>query len=484
MKILLIKPPQNPYLATNAIYEPLDLEYLASSLSDATVRILDMRIERNLHKELLDFKPDLAGITAYTCDYNTAVHILKEIRNFDKSILTVVGGHHATFMPGDFVLPWVDAVFLGYADSTFPRYVRSLGNPEKLREIPNIGLIENNKPWFTKRTFSAPDLDSLPLPDRSLILKYSGKYHDPFRDKLSLVMTSRGCPFRCNFCACWKLMDGKYAVRSPESIIEELKSLPEEAGAVYFSDDNTFADIGRMWRFSSLMKKNNIRKKLQMYARADTVVKNQPLFEELAGAGLQYLTIGFESFRDSDLAFYKKQTSVEMNTKAIHILKKLNIYIISHIIVRPEYSREDFSQLYGYVDDNNLFRTAYPVLTPLPGTELYNETKETFTITNFDYFDFAHSITPTRLDQRDFYRELTNLYMRSYSIIRLLKHRFNRLFSFNREKFYTDNTDGLTFTKLIRIYFYTIISWMRLRYTFSGFSRHPYHERKFRPIPA
>ncbi len=484
MKILLIKPPQNPFLATNAVYEPLELEYLASSLSDATVRILDMRIDRNLSRELLDFKPDLVGITAYTCDYNTAVQILREIRNFDRSILTVAGGQHATFMPDDFVLPWVDAIFLGYADSTFPQYVKSLGNPDKLREIPNIGIIENNKPWFTKRTFSVPDLDTLPLPDRSLILKYRGRYHDPLRDKMSLVMTSRGCPFRCNFCACWKLMDGKYAVRSPESIIEELTSLPEEAGAVYFSDDNTFADIDRMWRFSELIKKNNIRKKLQMYARADTVVKNQSLFEELAGAGLQYLTIGLESFRNSDLAFYKKQTSVEINTKAIHILKKLNIYIISHIIVRPEYSREDFLQLSGYVNDNNLFRTAYPVLTPLPGTELYNETRETFTITNFDYFDFAHPITPTRLDLRDFYRELTNLYLRSYSIFRLLKHRFHRLLHRGSEKYYTDNTDGLTITKLIRIYFYSVRSWIRLRHSFLYISRRPYHERKFRPLPA
>lgn len=484
MKILLIKPPQNPYLATTTLYEPLELEYLASSLNDATVRILDMRIDKNLNKELLDFKPDMAGITAYTCDYNNAVQILKDIRAFDKSILTVVGGQHATFMPDDFALPWVNAVFLSYADTTFPLYVKSFGSRDKMSEIPNIGIIENNRPWFTKRSFSVPDLDSLPIPNRSLISRYSGKYHDPFRERMSLVMTSRGCPFRCNFCACWKLMDGKYAVRSPESIIEELKSLPDESGTVYFSDDNTFADIARMWRLSELIKKNNIKKKLQMYARADTVVKNQSLFEELAGAGLQYLTIGFESFRDSDLAFYKKNTTVDMNTDAIHILKKLNIYIISHIIVRPEYSREDFRQLSEYVNDNNLFRTAFPVLTPLPGTELYNETRDTFRITNFDYFDFAHPITPTRLDLRDFYRELTNLYMRSYSVIRLLKHRFHRLLLRSSEKYYTDNTDGLTLTKLICIYFFTVRSWLRLRHSFLYFPRRSYQERKFRPLPA
>lgn len=484
MKILLIKPPQNPNQATNSLYEPLELEYLAASLSDSTVRILDMRIDRNLHKELLDFKPDLAGITAYTCDYNTAVGILKQIRLFDKSIKTVVGGHHATFMPNDFVLPCVDAIFLGYADSTFPEYINALGNPGKLKEIPNIGIVENNSVFFTKRDLTPPDLNSLPLPDRSLIFKYMRKYHDSVRNRMSLLMTSRGCPFRCNFCACWKLMDGKYAARTPESIIDELKSLPEEIEVVYFSDDNTFNDIDRMWRLSELIKKNNIRKKLQMYARTDTIIKNQALFEDLSGAGLQFLTVGIESFRDSDLDFYKKKTSVEMNTRAIHFLKSLNIYILAHFIVRPEYTKEDFRQLYSYVSKNNLFIPVYPVLTPLPGTELYQETRETFQITNFDFFDFTHSILPTRLDSGEFYRQLTNLYIKSFSILRILKHRFNRLLSLNKEKYYTDNTDGITVRKLLLIFFFNVAAWFRLRHSFSGHPRQTCHKREFRTAPV
>lgn len=483
MKVLLIKAPQNPNLATNTMYEPLEMEYLAASIRDSAVRILDMRIDRNLHRELLDFKPDLVGITAYTCNYNTAVQILKEIRLFDKSIKTVVGGHHATFLPDDFVLPCVDAIFLGYADSTFPQYVKALGNPDKLKEIPNIGILDNNRVFFTKRVFSVPDMNSLPLPDRSLTVKYWEKYHDPVRNRLSLLMTSRGCPFRCNFCACWKLMDGKYAARTPESIINELKSLPEDIDVVYFSDDNTFNDIDRMWRLSDLIKKNNIKKKLQMYARADTIVKNQALFEDLAGAGLQFVTIGFESFRDSDLDFYNKKTSVEMNTQAILFLKKLNIYILAHFIVRPEYTKEDFRQLLSYVYEKNLFRPAYPVLTPLPGTELYQETRDTFEITNFDFFDFTHSILPTKLNPRDFYRQLTNLYVKSFSMWRLLKHRFNRLLSLNKEKYFTVNTDGITFRKLFLLYFYSVVAWFKLRHSYLGLSRHPNHDQEFRTAP-
>ena len=217
--------------------------------------------------------------------------------------------------------------------------------------------------------------------------------------------------------------------------------------------------------------------------RSDTIIKNQDLFEDLAGAGLQFFTVGIESFSDSDLDFYKKKTSVEINTQAIHILKKLNIYIIAHFIVRPEYTKEDFRKLFGYVYEFNLFRTAFPILTPLPGTELYQETQCTFVITNFDFFDFTHSILPTRLDSRAFYRQLTNMYMKSYSVWRLIKHRFNRLLSLNKEKYYTDNTDGMTIRKLLLVYFFTVTAFFRLRHFFSGYSGKAYHTREFRTSP-
>ncbi len=480
MKILLIKPPQIPNLPKTTLYEPLELEYLAASVRGLTVRILDMRIDSNLHRVLLNFKPDLVGISAYTCEYNTAVQILKEIRLSDRSIITVVGGHHATFMPDDFVLPWVDGIFLGYADNTFPQYINALGNPDKLREIPNIGIVDNNSVYFTKRDLTVPDLNSLPMPDRSLTSEYRNKYYDSVRNRLSLVMTSRGCSFRCNFCACWKLMDGKCAARTPESIVDELKSLPEEIEAVYFSDDNTFIDIERMWKLSALIKKNGIKKKLQMYARADTIVKNQALFEDLAGAGLQFLTVGLESYCNSDLDFYKKRTTVEMNNRAIRFLKKINIYILAHFIVRPEYSKEDFRQLLGYVYENNLFRPGFPVLTPLPGTELYQDTRDTFAITNFDFFDFVHSILPTRLEHKDFYRQLTNLYVKSYGISRLLRHRFNRFLSLNKERYFTDNTDGVTIRKLLVVYFYSIVSYIKLRNFPPRVSRYSYQHKQVR----
>ena len=123
MNILLIKPPFNPNLITKSIYEPLELEYLAAAVNEHRVKILDMRLDKNLMKSLHTFKPDVACITAYSCDIKTVKRILKEIKKYDDSIHTIVGGIHATFMPSDFEEQYIDAIFIGYADLTFKEYI-------------------------------------------------------------------------------------------------------------------------------------------------------------------------------------------------------------------------------------------------------------------------------------------------------------------------------------------------------------------------
>jgi radical SAM superfamily enzyme YgiQ (UPF0313 family) len=271
-------------------------------------------------------------------------------------------------------------------------------------------------------------------------------------------------------------MNGRYSARNPESIIEELSSLPDCCDTVYFSDDNTFSDIKRMWKLNELIRKNNIRKKFQMYARADTIVKNSDLFCALSDSGLRFITMGIESFNDSDLNYYHKKTSVSINNEAIRILKNLNIHILAHIIVRPEYLREDFLRIKRYVYEQNLFRPAFPVLTPLPGTDLYNETVGTFSITNFDFFDFAHSILPTKMQTREFYRRLTGLYVQCFSLKRYFIHRACRLLSIKKSRYYTDNTDGMTAFNLIRVILSGVRQYFRLRFQ----SR----DRMFMQVPA
>jgi len=464
MKILLIKPPANQNLISVTRYEPLELEYLAAAVKEHDVEIFDMRIEKNLMKMLGSFRPNLVGITAYTCDVKTAKNILKEVKKYDSSIKTVIGGNHATFLPHDFEEPFIDTIFLGYADQSFKEYINALEENKNVKSIKNLGLLEDNKIFFTEKKPFDVDLDSLPMPARHLTQKYRKKYHDSLGNKLALVMSSRGCPFRCTFCACWKLMDGRYVTRNVESIIKELENLSDDPDIIYFSDDNTVHNIKRAWEFSEMMKEHSIKKKLQMYARADNIVKHPDLFKSLKESGLEYLTVGFESFKDEELKKLNKMTSVKINSEAIRILKKLEIHVIAHFIINPDYTKEDFHQLFQYIDDNALFRPAFPVLTPLPGTELYKKSFCELVIRDYNFFDFTHSILPTKLSRKEFYHQLSAIYRKSYSIKRFLNFKYkSRKNIINNSYPMSCNTDGISLSMLLMINIFAIRQYLKLR---------------------
>jgi radical SAM superfamily enzyme YgiQ (UPF0313 family) len=438
---------------TPTLSEPLELEYLAAMVREYTVEIFDMRIDKNLVDKLEKYRPNLVGITAYTCEANTARQILKEVKNFDSGIKTVIGGHHATFAPEDFVFPFVDIIFLGFSDYSFKKYIGTLVGVGDEESVENIVLVQKGKPVFTeKKTFNL-DLDSLLLPARDLTLYYRKHYRDMMRNKTALVLTSRGCPFRCTFCSCWKLMKGKYSVRKPELVVEEMAGLPDGVDLICFADDNTLHNVSRAWKLVELLNERKIRKKFTMYARAETIVNHPNLIESLRNVGLEYLTVGLESFRNSELDNLNKGSTVALNNEAIRILQKIGVSISAHLIVNPNYDKKDFHQLYKYVCQKSLFRPAFPVLTPLPGTELYTENHDRFVITDTDYFDFAHSILPTKLKRKEFYTELANLYMKSYSITRHLQVRLNNLglIQKKREKKYHSNLDRISLLKIMLI---------------------------------
>jgi radical SAM superfamily enzyme YgiQ (UPF0313 family) len=135
----------------------------------------------------------------------------------------------------------------------------------------------------------------------------------------------------------------------------------------------------------------------------------------LKAAGLEYLTLGIEAIKDEDLNVLNKKTSVEKNNEAIRILQKLGIANSAHFIVQPDYTEADFDRLFKYVCDMELFQPVFTVLTPLPGTDLYQECCDRLAIDNFDCFDYVHSILPTKLERKEFYKQYVRLYAKSYS---------------------------------------------------------------------
>ena len=465
MNILLIKPPLNPNLLIPNHDEPLELEYLAAAAREQRVEILDMRIDKNLMKKLGTFRPDMVGITAYSCDVKYAKNVLQEVKKYNGRIKTVIGGHHATLLPHDFAVPFVDAIFLGASDFSFREFVGVMSGGGDAESVNNIALVKENGLHFTGQVPFDQNLDLLPLPARHLTLQYRKNYRDSMKNQTGLILTSRGCPYRCNFCACWKIMDGKYVARSPESIVEEFAGLPDDIDLVCFADDNTLHSQRRVRRFIELIKARRIKKRFMMYARADTIVNYPGLIESLKDIGLEYLLVGIESFRDDELNRMNKKTSVQINNQAIRILRELGVGISPHLMVNPNYTREDFRQLFKYVCDTDLFRPVFTVLTPLPGTDLYDENQDHIVIKDYDYFDFTHSIFPTKLNRKEFYSEYANLYKKSYSFRRFFKNKFKNWRSFLKKSqdLRPSHPDRLSFYQMLFLHVYGIPVYFKVK---------------------
>ncbi len=422
MKVLLIEPPfseRQVHVKGFGLAEPLALEVLAGYLRHHDVRILDMRIDPDLEKMLALFQPDVVGAGCYATGLYAAKALFRRIKKACPAALTIVGGHHAALIPEDFSDPAIDFISVGEGEWTLRDLVDTVARKGDLREV--AGLMVRQADGQLQRTARREllNLEEAALPDRRLVDHYRRHYFRGAWRPIYSLSTERGCPYRCHFCSMWKVNEGKYRVRSAESVVDEIASL--EGSFIDFIDDNTFHDVKRAHRMYDLIKERGIRKSYKAYARSDTVAKNPDLIAKWREIGLKIVLIGFESCREKDLQFYGKKNTIENNEKALKILQDNGVEVAAYFVVNPDYTREDFRDLNAYVQKWNLTQPIFTVLTPLPGTEFYRDVQSRLLTPNYEYYDFFHSVLPTTLPLHEFQHEFYKLWKNAYSFGNLLK---------------------------------------------------------------
>jgi radical SAM superfamily enzyme YgiQ (UPF0313 family) len=410
MNILLIEPGKARLTIGGEdvfLYEPLALEYLAAGVaSHHDVRILDLRLEKRLPEVLAEYRPDVVGITSYTVHVNTVRGLFDDVKRWNPEVLTVVGGHHATVAPQDFVSPAIDLIVLGEGVFTFKEIVQRFERGEGHDGLAGLAFAKNGK---LARTDGPPvtDLDVFPFPDRRFTARYRSRYYSEWMRPLASMRTSKGCPYRCKFCALWKLAGGRYLKRRPEKVVEELAGLDEEF--VFFADDESLVDAARMKTLAERIRGAGIRKRYFLYGRSDTIASNPDLLALWRDVGLERVFVGLEFFRDQDLAYIEKGTTIADNQRAVQVLHDLGIEVYASFIVRPEFNRSDFTRLRQYCRDLDLNFATFAMLTPLPGTGFYEEVKSQLITQNYDLYDFIHTLLPTELPLKDFHDEYRRL---------------------------------------------------------------------------
>ncbi len=410
-KILLVTQHYHPiHLADDRIYivEPIQYEVLASLLDKdkVSISLLDQRLDRRssaLLNMLKRERPAFVGFTSWTMHVGLVRAQAALVKQFDPSIIVAVGGHHASLSPADFADPNIDYVMMGEAYLSFRDLIQRCSENERhVSDLTGVAW-QDNGAFFSNGTAAVPrtfDLDALPIPDRSILGDYKGKYYHLWWKPVAALRTSMGCPARCSFCNLWRPNLGKFLTWSPDYIVEYLKSIDEPY--VIFTDDHFFGDGRRAYAIGEAILRAGIKKQYLFYSRADAIVRDPSLVELWSRVGLKRLRMGLESYSDSELYAMDKGSSVAHNDKAIEILKKNQVLIEGLFIVGVDYTADQFENLTNYIRSRKIDIPNITVATPMPGTSDYTKNENALIYKDPTYYDFQHAVLPTKLDIKEF----------------------------------------------------------------------------------
>jgi radical SAM superfamily enzyme YgiQ (UPF0313 family) len=416
MKILLVQPSEpDTVLSRSMIIEPLGMESIAGQLDhDHDIRLLDMRFDTDFAGALQEFSPDVVGITCVTAEFYLAKKLFKKVKEWNPRIVTIAGGPHATMVPVDFNLPDVDVVVMGDGEIKFKQIIRALekGKREELAGIPGIGWHGPGGFEITSRKLSPIDITGLKIPNRKISRPYRDKYFRGTWKPLAASYSTRGCEFTCDFCCTWKLAGGSFQTRGVDNVVEDLAAVEEPY--IFLAEDNTIGDPGYSMELYKAVKSAGIRKSYQFYARSDGVINNKQLMVNWKSIGMKLVLIGMEMASDQELENINKKNTVRNNEEAVKFLKSIGVEAISYFLIDPAFTHDDFQRLTDYILDLGLTHPIYFILTPLPGTTLYNRRRSDLITADYTRFDFFHCVLKTGMPQGKFYERFIRLYRDTY----------------------------------------------------------------------
>jgi len=431
MKILLVNPPnsgksipeeQYGITSIKAIFkgEPLALEVLAANLYDHDVEILDLKVEpaSALMDAVNRFTPDIVGITSVTCEADTLIALAEEIRQEVPAgeIIIVAGGHHASCDPDYFNVESIDYIVCGLGKKSFREIVQTLESGRPVH-IPGVAKTSPGSPLeFTPRKYSIEDLVDDRPPQYELVKKYRDTYVMGGIGKAGFVVTAFGCVHACAFCSIPNITRDRYLTHSIDASIDCMRRL-DNVSLIRCVDANTFGNIRFARQFAEAIIASGLKKSIVADVRADTVVNHPDVIELWQKAGLAAVVIGFEEIDDRRLKQFNKKSSVQINIKALRHLKKTGLKVIGDFIVSPDYGRDDFKNLETFIQTHEIELPVPSILTPIPGTPLFDTMKEKVEIFDLAYYTFSNAVTKTKLEKEEFYTLYAGLFQKFHSHI-------------------------------------------------------------------
>ena len=425
MNILLVNPPASGRSIPEEQYdvtiikqifrgEPFGLETLAGGVPEQEVRILDLKCEGHdaLGQAIADFRPEVVGFTAVTCEANTVLRLARQVREMSDAVI-VVGGNHASCDPDFFNRGEIDYIVVGVGKKSFRELIEQLRKGGGDGAVPGVArTCPGSRLKYRPRRYSPEDLLDGHPPRYDLVERYREHYVvEKLKMKMGFVMTAQGCTHACSFCAIPATTGGRYLLHSPEAVVRDM-ALLKEIPFIRMVDANTFGSPEASLALCRRIKDLPIRKRFIADVRADTIVRHFDLLQEWKEAGLHAVVVGFEDIQDARIAGYDKKYRADSIARSIALLHELNLLIVGDFIIPPDYTLEEFAALERFIAASGIQVPVLSILTPIPGTPLYGAMKERITVHDLDFYTFTNAVVPTALPEKVFYETFSGLVKR------------------------------------------------------------------------
>ena len=406
MNILLVRPPRIKQAITLSSFmfsEPIGLEMIYEVLYKShNVEIFDMMIEKSsLSEKLLDFRPDMVGITSLCIDVKMVLDLCEETKRIDQNILIMVGGTQAFLNPQSFINDNVDYIF-NYTNS---------------ENIIAVTKAENDIPGVLQKTGGFVDLmipgrNEYLLPNRESTKKYRGEYSYFGYKPAAIIEYGVGCEKTCDFCLRWRIEGFKEGLIDRDIFIKDILSIKEES--IMLFDNDFFASREKLESFIEIIKEYKLKKNFIVYGSVKGTLLYKNLIAEFKELGLKAVLIGYETFSDDELENYNKSSSSSDNLKASQILKDLDIDVWASFMAHPDWTKKDFKSFRKHIKELRPQISSINPLTPFPNLPMYETYKDRLLYDKDDFEKWSFGqviIRPLNMSLRTYYFELLKAYI-------------------------------------------------------------------------
>jgi anaerobic magnesium-protoporphyrin IX monomethyl ester cyclase len=454
VKVLFIEPPKDYWFVMGEYLPPpyglLQLAaYLENKMPQTQIEVIDcqaMSLDWSRLAERIEASnPDIIATSGFaTCNTYTTARTLELAKKLKPEVLTVAGGQHftATAQESLQAYPEIDVIVRGEGEETLTELVKATQETSKFSDVSGISFRNQGEIHHNIPRPLIQDLDSLPFPGLHFVKDYSHRYHFSMmagsKAKYGMVEASRGCTHNCTFCSQWKHWQGTCRHKSIKRIADEIEFLYQNYGSrlIWLTDDN-FGINQRLEDLCDELIKRDFKEDVSIFmqARCDDIARNPRVVPKMSKAGINWILLGVESSSKENLNRFRKGTKPEDSEEAVKLLKNNGIFTQATCIIGERHdTHKSIENLRQFVNQLDPDISIFMILTPFPGTDLFEEAKLNGWLENRNWadYDMVHAIMPTEtLSRAQVQHELFLCYR---SFFGSWSRRFEGLFSKNKIK--------------------------------------------------